>query len=115
MVYVVWGRPIAVGDTGAVAGYCPVGNTPAVVALLAWPIRATGAAMCSGRWPLRAYAALKPALGRAVLHAVRMSVLISASGVEMGAILNFSTRKLRILGEMNAGSEGPMRMFSMPR
>ena len=97
------------------AGYCPVGNTPAVVALLALPIRATGAAMCSGLRPLRAYATLKPAMGRAVLHAVRMSVLISASGVEMGAILNFLTRKLRILGEMNAGSEGPMRMFSMPR
>ena len=33
----------------------------------------------------------------------------------MGAILNFSTRKCRTLGEMNAGSVGPRRMFLMPK
>ena len=39
----------------------------------------------------------------------------SSSGVVIGAILKFSTRKFRTLGEMNAGSVGPSRIFLMPR
>jgi hypothetical protein len=34
--------------------------------------------------------------------------LRSASGVEMGVKSNFSTRTLKILGDMNAGRLGPM-------
>ena len=39
----------------------------------------------------------------------------SSSGVLMGAILYVSTRKFNTLGDINAGSDGPSRIFLMPR
>ena len=40
---------------------------------------------------------------------------MSSTGVVIGAIPKFSTRKFRMLGERNAGREGPRRIFFIPR
>lgn len=40
---------------------------------------------------------------------------MSSFGVVIGAIPKFSTRKFRMLGERNAGREGPRRIFFIPR
>jgi len=44
-----------------------------------------------------------------------MIALRSSSGVFIGIMLNLSTSTLRMLGVMNAGRLGPMRMSLMPR
>ena len=41
--------------------------------------------------------------------------LRSSAGVEIGAMLNFSTRTFRTAAETKAGRVGPRRMFLMPR
>ena len=39
---------------------------------------------------------------------------ISASGVDIGLISNFSIRTFSTLGDINAGSDGPRYIFLMP-
>ena len=48
-------------------------------------------------------------------YGVFISALMSSSGVVIGAMPYFSTRRFRILGDKNAGREGPRRMFLIPR